>query len=145
MQCLLFSPSLSVSLLHVVPVNPNPLLALQDLPEPVSCQPTEGNLLLARQSVARLPQAPQLSHVQQQEASSANDLPSSVLIQNAVKTALQRKTRMETDLVGAAELFPHLNEEEEEDDTASPLIDLFFNDSGAGVFKAITPFTRNEF
>ena len=52
---------------------------------------------------------------------------------------------METDLVGVTELFPHINEEEEDEDSASPLIDLFVNDSGAGVFKALTPFTRNEF
>ena len=52
---------------------------------------------------------------------------------------------METDLAKAVDLYPHLNEEEEEEDSASPLIDLFVNDSGAGVFKALTLFTRKEF
>ena len=46
----------------------------------------------------------------------------------------------------AVELFPIVEGEgEEEEDSASPIIDMFVNESGPGVFKAMTPLTRLEF
>ena len=94
----------------------------------------------------RARKSPSLSSSSKKKTPSNPDLPSSNVVKNAINTALRRQTRKNELLENAVELFPRTEGEcEEEEDSASPIIDLFVNESGPGVFKAMTPLTRLEF
>ena len=72
-------------------------------------------------------------------------LPSSNVVRNAINTSLCRNNKRAEQLAEASDLFPLFDEDgEAEEDSASPIIDCFVNESGPGVYEAITPFTRLE-
>ena len=74
------------------------------------------------------------------------NLPSNNVVRNAINSSVRRHNKRAEQLAEAADLFPLFDEDgENEEDSASPLIELFVNESGAGVYKAMTPFTRLEF
>ena len=68
------------------------------------------------------------------------------IVQNAINTLIRRKNKRDKLLENAVELFPSgEGEGKEEEESASPTIDLFLNESGPGVFKAMAPLTCLEF
>ena len=72
-------------------------------------------------------------------------LPSPNVVCNAINACVRRANKVQDKLQEAIELYPALEGDCDDEDSGSPITDLFVQESGPGVFKAMTPFTRLEF
>ena len=72
-------------------------------------------------------------------------LPSTNAVCNAINAAVRRQNKVNDRLQESVELFPTVDGDWDDGDSASPIMDLFINESGPGAIKAMTPLTRLEF
>ena len=76
---------------------------------------------------------------------SKDGLPSTNAVRNAINASVRRQNKTNERLEESVELYPALEGDCDDGDSASPIMDLFVNESGPGVVKAMTPLTRLEF
>lgn len=76
---------------------------------------------------------------------SKDQLPSANVVRNAINASVRRQNKTNDRLEESVELYPALEGDCDDGDSASPIMDLFVNESGPGVIKAMTPLTRLEF
>ena len=69
-------------------------------------------------------------------------LPSINAICNAINAAVRRQNKVNDRVQESVELFPTVDGDWDDGDSASPIMDLFINESVPGAIKAITPLTR---
>ena len=78
-------------------------------------------------------------------AVAAAGLPSTNAVTNAINAAMRRQNKMDDRLQESVELYPAVEGDCDDGDSASPIMDLFINESGPGAIKAMSPLTRLEF
>lgn len=78
-------------------------------------------------------------------AAAAAGLPSTNAVTNAINAAMRRQNKINDRLQESVELYPAVEGDCDDGDSASPIMELFINESGPGAIKAMTPLTRLEF